>query len=78
MIDLITGLLGDFWPKVMAGLALVGAILGGLWKARRDAVKLDQAKRKAADHAKADAVRDRVERDLSKRLRDFDDAGFRD
>ena len=43
MIDLITGLLGDFWPKVMAGLALVGAILGGLWKARRDAVKLDQA-----------------------------------
>jgi Flp pilus assembly protein TadB len=44
--------------------AAVGAALLALWamlaKAKRDGRKQEQAKAKEADHAKADAVRDRV------------------
>lgn len=78
LINLIPDLLGGLWPKLAALGGLVAAAFAFVWKNRRDAVKLDRAKQKEKDHAKADDIRDRVERDLPKRVRDFDDAGFRD
>ena len=80
MIGFITDLLGGLWPKLVLIGGIVASAIGAVWKLRRDAVRLDRAKREkedrdnarriedAADQARRDADADR--RPVDGRLRD--------
>lgn len=56
----------------------VTAFLVLLFKAKADGRRDAQQDARERDHDKASDIRDRVERDLDQRVRDFDDAGYRD
>ena len=74
---IITALLGEFLPYIVGFVAVVGGLLGWNAKSKRDAVKKERAEAKEADHEHAEDIRDRVA-NADERLREFDDAGFRD
>lgn len=76
--DLISDLMGGLWPKIAAIGVILATVLAAAWKIGRNAVKLDRAKQKEKDREEADKIRDRVERDLPDRLREYDGRGFRD
>jgi len=76
MIDFILGLIpGGYITGI---LALVAAFFGFKFSVKRSAVKQERQKAKEADHENAEAIRDNVDRNLDKRVRKYDDAGFRD
>lgn len=57
-------MLGDLWGKLLAGLAIAGAVLLAVLKIRqggRDAERVDQERRAAELRGKADAVENRVD-----------------
>ena len=63
---------------LIAALALAGSLLMyGRSEARKGAKDANRIA-KEKDHEQAMAIRNRVERDLPGRLREYDDAGFRD
>ncbi|MCB1343640.1 MAG: hypothetical protein KDK24_21740 [Pseudooceanicola sp.] len=67
------------WLIGIGGLVLAVLALMGFGRRERRAGRQEvQSEAMEADHEKADAIRDRVERDLPDRVRDFDDAGYRD
>ena len=75
---MIISLLSEIWP-ILAGLGALLALLVG-YGAQRDKKTRERAKNEAEeiDNAKANDMRNRVERDLPDRVRKFDDAGYRD
>ena len=75
---LFSGLLADVLPWLIGVLAAVGGLWGyGRHKTKQGAQARDQ-KARDQDYEKADAIRDRVDRHLDERVRDLDDAGYRD
>ncbi|UWR97685.1 hypothetical protein [Phaeobacter inhibens] len=75
---MISALLFRFWGYLVAA----GAFLAAIWAYGRsqkaEGRKETYIEAKERDHAKADAIRDRVERADDDQLREFDDAGYRD
>ncbi|UWR89217.1 hypothetical protein [Phaeobacter inhibens] len=75
---MISALLSRFWGYLVAA----GAFLAAIWAYGRsqkaEGRKETDIEAKERDHAKADAIRDRVERIDDDQLREFDDAGYRD
>ena len=75
---MLSSILGDFLPIILLVMGGIGAIFGyGVVKKKQGRKKAEQ-KMKEADHADAAKIRDNVERNLDKRVRKLDDAGFRD
>lgn len=74
----MTWLFSDLWPVLLTLLAAGAGVLG--WGARQKSKGRSEERQNAmeADNAKADHIRNSVERDLPDRLRDYDDAGWRD
>ena len=64
------------WIAVAVSAIVAILTFGQLQK--RKGRKEERRKAKEADNENAAEIRDRVERDLPDRVRDFDDAGFRD
>ena len=74
IISLITGKL---LPYILGGLGLLVTFLGYGAKKKHDGKKQAQAEAKEADYENAKDIRNRVD-NADQRLRDYDDAGFRD
>jgi hypothetical protein len=74
----MSALIADLLPYLIAIAGGIAALLG--YGARQKAKGRSEArmKSKEADHEKAAEIRNRIESDLSDRLREFDDAGYRD
>lgn len=65
---------------IVAGgvLACILALLGYGARQRSKGGADEKQRQAEADHETARSIRDRVERDLPDRVRNYDDAGFRD
>jgi hypothetical protein len=78
----ISALLAELLPWAIGIFATLGAIFGISWSKERTGRKQGRQETyieaKARDHEKASEIRDRVERDLPDRVREYDDAGYRD
>lgn len=74
MIDLITG----FLPYIAGAVALITAYFVNNKVQQNKGKKKQQQKAKEADRENAVEIRDNVKHNLDKRVRDLDDAGFRD
>ena len=76
---MIAWLMGTRLGRALAGV--VALVLGGLglWAAgRREGRKGAISEIKDEDYENAEDIRRRVERDLDKRVRDYDSTGWRD
>ena len=64
--------------RLWALLGLIAAV-AGLWlRSLLRAARFERMKIDNKDHENAEDIRDRVSRDLSDRVRKYDDAGWRD
>ncbi|MGR3599204.1 MAG: hypothetical protein ACU0FH_02190 [Heliomarina sp.] len=75
---MIEGLIAQVLPWI---LTILGGIAAALVYGRRERRKgrvEERQKAKEQDHEKATAIRDRVDRDLPDRVREYDGAGYRD
>ena len=77
-MSFILELLGGFLPHIVGGVVLIAGFFLNNKHQRNKGKKQERQKAKEADHANAKAIRDRVGDNLADKLRDFDDAGFRD
>ncbi|APX15003.1 hypothetical protein BWR17_03475 [Phaeobacter inhibens] len=75
---MISALISRFWGYLVAAGALLAAIWAYLLSRDAEVRKETYIEAKERDHAKADAIRDRVEHANDDQLREFDDRGFRD
>jgi len=76
---MIRWLLGTRIGRAIGGaLAAVGLFLGIIAHQRRDAARDATQRLKDKDQENATAIRDRVERDLPDKLREYEGRGFRD
>lgn len=75
-------MIGWLASEFLPWLAMIAAALAGAWgygKSRAAAARKEtQHKAREQDHEKANEIRDRIERERADRLRDLDDAGWRD
>ncbi len=75
---MIAALIAQFLPWIVT---VLGGIAAALVYGRRERQKgRNEARQKAReqDHEQASAIRDRVDRDLPDRVREYDGAGYRD
>lgn len=78
MSTALGALLAKFAPYIIAFFAALGVFLGYGARQKTKGKLEERADQKEKDREKADAIRDRVERDLPDRVREFDDRGYRD
>lgn len=71
---MIGALIGDFWPYIAAAVGVILTTLGAYRKGRGD----EKRNQKIEDHERAGEIRDRVRNDPDQRVREYDDAGWRD
>lgn len=64
--------------RVFQALAALAGIVLAILAIRRDAANDALRKHREADNENADRIRDDVERNLSDRLREYDERGYRD
>lgn len=75
---MIAALIAQVLPWIVT---VLGGIAAALFYGRRERQKgrvEERQKAKEEDHDKASAIRDRVDRDLPDRVREYDGAGYRD
>ena len=75
---MISALLSELLPWAIGILATLGALWGWGRSKKAEGRQETYIEAKARDHEKATAIRDTVERDLPDRVREYDDAGYRD
>lgn len=61
-----------------AALAAVAAVWAVYALGKREGATGERRRAQEADHEQADAIRDRIDRNLDQRVRELDDAGYRD
>ncbi len=61
-----------------AALAGVGALLGMWWLGKHEGRRTERQEAREADYENAADIRDRVDHNRDQRLRELDDAGYRD
>jgi hypothetical protein len=71
-------LMSEVGVYLMLGVGVLLSLFGYGKRKERQGEKRAEDKAKEADHENANEIRNRVERDLPQRVRELDDAGFRD
>lgn len=75
---MISALLGRIVPWLMAALAALGGLVAYALGQRAKGRSQERQQAEDRDNDRADQIRNRVERELPDRLREFDGAGYRD
>lgn len=75
---MIGELLGPVIPYIIGALAFVAALWGWGKSKKEEGRRTERQEAQEADYENAADIRDRVDRNRDQRVRELDDAGYRD